>query len=49
MGKNYDYLLADLRDLPLDGYIIFYRVRGEIVEILRVVHGRQDLEELFSD
>lgn len=49
LGKSYDYLLADLRGLPLDGYIIFYRVRGEMVEILRVVHGRQDLEELFSD
>ncbi|WP_420329806.1 type II toxin-antitoxin system RelE/ParE family toxin [Spirulina subsalsa] len=32
----------------IDDYIIFYRVRGEMVEILRVVHGRQDLEELFK-
>jgi toxin ParE1/3/4 len=49
MGKSYGHLLTDLRGLPLDGYIILYRTGGETVEILRVVHGRQDLEELFRN
>jgi toxin ParE1/3/4 len=49
MGKSYGHLLTDLRGLPLDGYIILYRAVGETVEILRVVHGRQNLEELFRD
>ncbi|KKD36581.1 type II toxin-antitoxin system RelE/ParE family toxin [Limnoraphis robusta] len=49
MGKSYRHLLTDLRGLPLDGYIILYRAVGETVEILRVVHGRQNLEELFRD
>ncbi|MFN5969167.1 MAG: type II toxin-antitoxin system RelE/ParE family toxin [Microcystis sp.] len=35
--------------MPLDGYIIFYRVIDDTVEILRIVSGRQDLEALFSE
>ncbi|ARI84480.1 type II toxin-antitoxin system RelE/ParE family toxin [Microcystis aeruginosa] len=35
--------------MPLDGYIIFYRVTDDTVEILRIVSGRQDLEALFSE
>ncbi len=29
------------------GYAIVYRIEGKIVKILRVVHGRQNLDELF--
>jgi toxin ParE1/3/4 len=49
MGKSYANLKPDLRGLPLDGYIVLYRVKGDAVEVLRVVNGRQDLESLFSD
>jgi len=49
LGKSYDYLRFSLRGVPLDGYIIFYRVFNDGVEIVRVVSGRQDLESLFSD
>jgi toxin ParE1/3/4 len=38
-----------LRGLPLDGYVILYKVLDDQVEILRVVNGRQDLESLFTD
>ncbi|MBW4521272.1 MAG: type II toxin-antitoxin system RelE/ParE family toxin [Scytolyngbya sp. HA4215-MV1] len=49
LGKRYAQLREDLRGLPLDGYIIFYRVQGNDVEILRVGSGRQDLAALFED
>jgi toxin ParE1/3/4 len=49
LGKRYAQLREDLRGLPLDGYIIFYRVQPDGVEILRVVSGRQDLAALFED
>jgi toxin ParE1/3/4 len=49
MGKSYGKIRPDLRGVPLEGYIIFYRVISEGIEILRVVSGRQDLETLFDD
>ncbi|MGK7923141.1 MAG: type II toxin-antitoxin system RelE/ParE family toxin [Trichodesmium sp.] len=49
MGKSYAHLKPGIRGLPLDGYIIFYRVVNDQVEIVRVVSGRQNLEVLFFD
>jgi toxin ParE1/3/4 len=49
MGKQYSIIREGLRGVPLDGYIIFYRLLADGVEILRVVNGRQDLEALFRD
>jgi toxin ParE1/3/4 len=33
---------------PFTNFLIFYQPRGERIEILRVLHGAQDLETLFS-
>lgn len=49
MGRSYARLKPGLRGVPLDGYIVFYRVLDNGVEIVRVVSGRQDLEVLFLD
>lgn len=50
LGRSYNHIKPSLRGLSLtNGYIIFYRVTNEIIEILRVVNGRQDLEALFED
>jgi toxin ParE1/3/4 len=49
LGRSYSHIRQSLRGLPLDGYIIFYRVVDDTVEILRIVNGRQDLEALFSE
>lgn len=49
IGRSYDHLKMGMRGVPLDGYIIFYQVVEDGIEILRVLSGRQDLEVLFSD
>ncbi len=49
LGKRYPQVREDLRGIPLNGYIIFYRMQTDTVEILRVVDGRQDLEALFAE
>lgn len=49
MGRSYAYIKPLLRGLPLDGYVILYRVLDDGVEILRIVSGHQDLESLFAD
>ncbi|MUL35559.1 type II toxin-antitoxin system RelE/ParE family toxin [Gloeocapsopsis dulcis] len=47
-GKSYLEIRTDLRGLPLEGYIIFYRVLDDGIEILRVVSGRRNLPSLFE-
>ena len=49
LGRSHTHIKPSLRGLPLDGYIIFYRVINETVGILRIVNDRQDLDALFSE
>jgi len=32
-----------------DSYLVFYRLVGEWIEIVRVLHGARDIERLFED
>ncbi|MGY4499466.1 plasmid stabilization system protein ParE [Bradyrhizobium sp. GM24.11] len=34
---------ADLRSFPVGNYVIFYVPLSDGVEIIRVMHGRQDI------
>jgi toxin ParE1/3/4 len=47
LGRSYAHIRPIMRGIPLEGYIILYQVVDDGVEVLRVVGGRQDLEELF--
>lgn len=43
--------LTDIGQYPIKGfrnYLIFYRIQSETIEILRVLHGAQDLEPMFE-
>lgn len=48
MGRRRDDLAPGIRNLNYEKYLIFYRVSYEAVEILRVVQGSQNLEQLFQ-
>ena len=48
-GKTYADLRPGLRGLSFNGYIIFYRVLEDGVEILRVLSGRRNLPQFFQD
>lgn len=48
-GKSYATIRPDLRGLSLEGYVIFYRILDNGIEILRVVSGRRDLLALFEE
>ena len=49
MGKSYADIRFDLRGIPLQGYIILYRlINDDGLEIVRVVNARQDLQSLFE-
>lgn len=49
IGKSYAQLRPDLRGLSLMGYIIFYRVLDDKIEILRVVSGYRNLQDVFPE
>ncbi|MDT8397080.1 MAG: type II toxin-antitoxin system RelE/ParE family toxin [Pseudomonadales bacterium] len=42
MGLERPELLPDARSLPMQSHTLFYRVTANRVEIIRVLHGRQD-------
>ena len=47
LGPARPELRPDLRSFPIGSYLIFYRPIPGGVEIVRVLHGRRDLPELF--
>ena len=42
MGIERPELLPDIRSLPIQSHTLFYRASGNRIEIIRVLHGRQD-------
>jgi plasmid stabilization system protein ParE len=45
-GRRYN---ITYRTLVVTPYLIFYRVEGEAVVIVRVLHGAQNIERVFRD
>lgn len=43
MGVERLELLPDTRSLTIHSHAVFYRINTEKVEIIRVLHGRQDV------
>jgi len=42
MGTERSELLPDTRSIPIESHTLFYRVTANRVEIIRILHGRQD-------
>lgn len=42
IGVDRSELLSGARSLPIESHTLFYRVTPDTVEIIRVLHGRQD-------
>jgi toxin ParE1/3/4 len=47
-GRARNDLLPGVRQVLVNPYIIFYRIRTDSVEIMHVLHGRRDLAALFK-
>ncbi len=48
-GRERKELRHDARSFPEGNYLIIYRIiLSDDVEILRVLHGARDLDEIFS-
>src|SRR5882724_6181983 len=48
-GRARDEIRVGLRSLAAAPQIVFYRLKDDRPEIVRVLDGRQDIEEIFSD
>lgn len=48
-GRARDEIRPGLRSIVSRPYVIFYRIRGGVAEIVRVLHGRRDLEDIFAE
>ena len=48
IGRTREELSPTLRSLVVQDYVIFYRPIEDGVEVIRVIHGRRDIGELFE-
>lgn len=47
MGRKRDALIPGMRSFPVKRYVIFYRVREDMIEISRVLSAYRDLNSMF--
>jgi toxin ParE1/3/4 len=46
-GRPRDEIRPGLRSIAARPHVIFYRLRGDVAEIVRILHGRRDLDDIF--
>ncbi len=49
LGTLRPELGADIRSSPHKGYVIFFRYRADILEILAILHGSRDVVRYFEE
>lgn len=47
VGVERDEILPGVRSFPIGRYLIFYRIKPDHVEIVRILSGYRDIEALF--
>jgi toxin ParE1/3/4 len=47
IGHKRDYLMAGLRSIVEGNYLIFYRQKKAAIEVIRVLHGARNVENIF--
>lgn len=48
-GRARNELIVNLRRFPVGNYLVFYMPLLDGIEILRVLHGAQDIPQVFED
>ena len=49
MGRARGEIWPDLRSTVVRHYVLFYRLAGDDVEVLRILHGRRDTDRIMKD
>ena len=48
-GRDRGDILPGMRSIPSGLYVIFYVVRTDRIDVIRVLHGRRDVEAIFDE
>jgi toxin ParE1/3/4 len=48
-GRSRDEIRAGLHSLATSPHVVFYRIANERPEIVRVLDGRRDIDEIFAE
>lgn len=48
LGRHRDELAPGIQSFAVSRYIVFYRVVTGAIEIVRVLHGARDIENIFD-
>lgn len=48
LGRSHDEFIVHLRSFPHKKYVIFYFPTENGIEVLRVLHGARNIEDLFD-
>ena len=48
LGRSRDELITGLRSILVDPHTVFYRITPHAIQIVRVVHQREDIESIFD-
>lgn len=47
-GRARNEVRPELRSIVANPHVVFYRVANDVAEIVRVLDGRRDLDEIFA-
>jgi toxin ParE1/3/4 len=47
IGRKREELYNGLRSIVVSKYILFYRIKNEVLEIVRILSGYRDIDSLF--
>jgi toxin ParE1/3/4 len=48
LGRKRPDLLPNLRSFPIDNYVVFYQQIEDGIDVIRLLHGSRDMEEVFK-
>jgi toxin ParE1/3/4 len=48
-GRRREELAIGMRSFPAVEFVIFYRVFGDYIQIVRILNGRRDIESIFKE
>jgi toxin ParE1/3/4 len=48
LGRKRADLLPDLRSFPIGNYVVFYQQIEGGIDVIRLLHGLRDIEEMFK-